>query len=75
MSKQTVRITLRMSDSLHAKLLESSEEGARPLNTEIIRRLENSFTENTRSPAPLTREEVIALIREEMKSRCPKNLK
>lgn len=46
MEKQTVRITLRMSEQLHKLLTEASSKIDRPLNKEIVRRLEATFSDN-----------------------------
>jgi hypothetical protein len=76
MEKQTVRITLRMSERLYNLLMEASGEVARPLNTEIVRRLESTFSEEPKSELSenisglgekteyVTREEVRELMRE-----------
>ena len=45
MEKQNIRITLRMSETLYNLLTQSAGLVDRPLNTEIIRRLESTFAE------------------------------
>lgn len=47
MEKHTVRITLRMSERLHDLLTQAADD--RPLNTEIVRRLESTFSIDTKS--------------------------
>lgn len=49
MDKLAIRVTLRMSDTLHELLSAAAKDGARPLNTEILRRLESTFSEEYKS--------------------------
>lgn len=44
MSKDHVRITLRIPQTLHEKLSQSADEGTRSLNNEIIKRLDASYS-------------------------------
>ena len=46
MDKLTARVTLRMGEELHKLLLDAAKNGSRPLNTEILRRLEMTFSED-----------------------------
>ena len=46
MDKLTARVTLRMGEELHKLLLDAAKDGSRPLNTEILRRLEMTFSED-----------------------------
>lgn len=46
MDKLTARVTLRMGEELHKLLLDAAKDGSRPLNTEILRRLEMTFSDN-----------------------------
>ena len=49
MDKLAIRVTLRMSDALHELLSAAAKDGSRPLNTEILRRLESTFSENLKN--------------------------
>lgn len=46
MSKDHVRITLRIPPTLHEKLSQSADEGTRSLNNEIIKRLGASYSDD-----------------------------
>jgi hypothetical protein len=82
MDKLTARVTLRMGEELHRLLLDAAKDGSRPLNTEILRRLEMTFSgelnfqlsekindlgENDRLSEG-QRAEVLELIRKELKN-------
>lgn len=44
MEKNSIRITLRIPEQLHEKLTDSANEGTRSLNSEIVKRLEESYS-------------------------------
>lgn len=67
MEKQTVRITLRMSERLYNLLMESAGEVARPLNTEIVRRLESTFSQGIDGDDQLEAK-IREIVRDEMMS-------
>jgi Arc-like DNA binding domain. len=43
MEKSSIRITLRIPEQLHEKLTDSANTGTRSLNSEIVKRLEESY--------------------------------
>jgi hypothetical protein len=65
MEKNSIRITLRIPEQLHEKLANSADLGTRSLNSEIVKRLEESFLSNT-DDRPLTASQVRELIKEEL---------
>lgn len=65
MEKNSVRITLRISEQLHELLIKSAEKGTRSLNSEIVKRLEWSY-EDEKVEESLTHEDVRKIVREEL---------
>jgi hypothetical protein len=57
MEKHSIRITLRIPEQLHEKLTDSANDGTRSLNSEILKRLEESYCLE-QSTTPLTIDDV-----------------
>jgi Arc/MetJ-type ribon-helix-helix transcriptional regulator len=43
MEMKTIRITIRLPESLHEKLTTAAADGSRSINSEIVRRVELTF--------------------------------
>ena len=59
MEQKTIRITIRLPESLHELLTSAAGDGSRSINSEIVRRVEMTFAGTSEDPG--TRIEQIAL--------------
>ena len=59
MEQKTIRITIRLPESLHELLTSAAGDGSRSINSEIVRRVELTFADTSEDPD--TRIEQIAL--------------
>lgn len=72
MEKNSVRITLRIPEQLHDLLTESADLGTRSLNSEIVKRLEESFANWKPDEQVLTKDVVIQIVHKELDARLGK---